>query len=412
MSLLKDYLQKTAPVEIPGKDIQIPPMLRKDNKKDPARFRRLTILLVIFVIVLCFTGYMFKASIQDLMNQKNTPQTNTAQTKSPPIKTVQAKTIKPNPEPVSASAPAVNSPLEQPPAKVMEQAVLPPQPQAPLIKEPDPTPNPEQKPVESPVQVQDQVEQIYPVDIEQKIQAAMEEKKTEQLPPSPEQTNTDKPTQLGPMASSPSEAGPGDYFNLGIAAQKMGDIHRAVSFYRKALILEPNHSKTLLNLSAIHMKTGNNDRAMAILKKLHDREPENVDAMVNLSILFTGEKKYDKAEALLKKAMMLQGHNTAVIFNLAYVNQLQNRLDLARELYARVSSIDRNNTKAFLAAASILEKQKKISPALGCYVQALNTKDVNASAPLRLKIENRIRLLRQIQTDAGSQIFNSEESHD
>ena len=87
-------------------------------------------------------------------------------------------------------------------------------------------------------------------------------------------------------------------------------------------------------------------------------------------------------------------------------------MERARELYTRVSAIDRDNTRALLAAGSILEKQRNLSQALGCYVQALNTTAVKNSEPMRLKIENRIRLLQQIAADVDPKTINSEETHD
>ncbi len=245
--------------------------------------------------------------------------------------------------------------------------------------------------------------------MKEKLQAAMEANKQIEAASEMLETQNHEATE---QYSTPSTAGADDFFNLGLAAQKRGALNQALGYYRRVLILEPDHSKALLNLSAMHINTGNFARAMPILKKLRAREPENVDAMVNFGILLLKENNYDGAEFLFEKALDLQGHNTTVLFNLAYLNQVQNRLDRAAQLYTRLFSIDRDNTGALLAMGSIMEKQNNLSRAMVCYVQALDTTAVENSKSLRLKIENRVRVLQQIKADADPKTTHLEGTHD
>ena len=393
MSLLRDYLEKTTLQEGHGRDTQVPPMLRQDKKRGMDRFTRLMPVMAISFIILFFSGYVFKTSFQEITAQPQTAFSGNhvagAVTSAPVFENPST------PAPLNTFSvevkPAVTAPVSQkktslPVKSVKVETVVPVE----LTQQ---------------TSLMPRVKSQELLQTEEKLQAAMEAKEPEQ------KADSEKVIEPIPDAKPPV-AGAEDYFKLGLAAQKKGNLNQAVGFYRKVLTLEPGHSRALLNLSALHIKTGNTARAKIILKKLHAQEPENVDAMVNLGILFLQEKDYNRAEILFEKALDLQGHNTTVLYNLAYLNQLQNRLDRAGDLFSRVASIDRNNTRALLANGSIREKQNKLAEAVGYYVQALTTKEVKNSEPLRSRIENRIRLLQQIKANADYKTINPEETHD
>ncbi|MDY0222306.1 MAG: tetratricopeptide repeat protein [Desulfobacterium sp.] len=403
MSLLRDYLEKTEPKARPGQDAQIPPMLRQGNKKGRSGLLRRLQAMVVLLVLLFFSGYVFKASFEGL----------TARPPEIPSRADAAPEIKP-----SAASNAPTTPGDVNVSSVGIKSVV----QEPAVTKPEPLPV--KAAANLPVEAVKELAMIFQTErpdslqIQGKLQAAMAANKPKENNPGirqPDITAQENTVVLEQYAKPPA-AGPEDYFNLGLAAQKRGNIDQALGYYRKVLNLKPDHSKALVNLSAIHIKTGNSARAMSILEKLHIQEPENVDAMVNLGILFLKENEHARAETLFEKALYLQGHNTTVLFNLAYLNQLQNNLERAGAFYARISEIDGDNTKALLAAGSIQEKQKKLPQALGSYVQALNTTEVKNSEPLRIKIENRIRLLQQIAASADpmtiNRTINSEETHE
>ncbi|MCK5795313.1 MAG: tetratricopeptide repeat protein [Anaerolineales bacterium] len=402
MSLLRDYLEKTTPPASQGHDVQVPPMLRQDREKSRGGMRRFMPVLVIFLVVLGFSGYIFKASFQELTAQPQ--QMPSSQENIPAVSSVKdidgsstPGQIKTSPVKITSADQKTVIPKQAAPPVTVELA----EPIKPSVKQPVFTAqitNPEPEMTET---------LPGPVKALQKIQTAMETKKSKKM----EALETPEPV-VSNTVRKPSVPGPEDYFNLGLAAQMRDDFRQALGYYKKTLTLKPDHSRAMLNLSVVHIKTGNHPRAMVLLQKLHRQEPENVDALVNLGILFLHEKKYNKAKSLFEKALDLQENNTTALFNLAYVSQMQHRLEQARKLYTRVSSIDRDNTSAFLAAASILENQKKFSPAQKCYVAALKTTEVKNSKPLRLKIETRINLLQQIKAGSDHQIINSEETHD
>ena len=293
MSLLRDYLEKTTPQARQGQDAQVPPMLRQDKKKGTAGLRRLMPVMVVLLVLVFFSGYIFKTSFKALTVQP--PKIVSMADAAPEVKPAVSKDSTPSVALNTPSREIKSGDLE--PDVIREQAPLPVKVEASL-------------PVVAVKQtaVISQTKTPETLQAEEKLQAAMESYKSEIRKPD----MLEKQKKMVPeQYTKPPVAGPDDYFNLGLAAQKQGALDQALGYYRKVLNLKPDHSKALLNLSAIHIKTGNTARAMSILDKLYRQEPENVDAMVNLGILFLQEKNYARAESLLEKALDLQGHNTA-----------------------------------------------------------------------------------------------------
>ncbi|SDU49868.1 tetratricopeptide repeat protein [Desulfobacula phenolica] len=439
MSLIQDYLDKTSPGTEKIQGSQVPPMLCRE-KKEKTRARRYLPLVLVFCAVLSVSGYSLKRSgqnlvaapapaqvpqkIQDDLNEKKTGQITSFSRKDDetPLIIIEQKQNSPAPhtnEQVSQEQ-FVQEQRDDRELKQLRRESIQEQTaqKQPILKQPvhrsvqQPVHNPVQQPVTvmEPVVMEPAV--MKPAVRQQKPAGQALLAKAQSRPDTapdtaiakPEKSSVSRQAQFfAPKKAAPvknnvsGRIDPEDYFNLGQSAQKADNLNLAMDFYRKALLLDPNYTRALLNLSAIHIKRGNTKRATAILEKLHAREPGNPDVMLNLGILHIRQKEYDKAKTLIEKNLEIRGDNPKALFNLAYLNQVQNRLEPALNLYKRSSVLDPDNTKAILAAASILEQQKKFSDALKYYAKALNTGMARQSEAFKLKIQTRINLLQRIQ---------------
>jgi tetratricopeptide (TPR) repeat protein len=189
------------------------------------------------------------------------------------------------------------------------------------------------------------------------------------------------------------------FFNAGLSTQREGNLRGAIIFYEKALDLDPGHRKALLNLSAAYIRTGRDRSARDLLERLRKQEGDSVDVMINMGILCLNQAKYQDAEVYLEKAVRSQPGNTTALYNLAYLNLVQQRYEKAEKLFGRVSSLDPENTQALLSRASIYEKQKNYADALKCYVRSLDTTKVQASDQLKSQILSRIQLLQTLMAE-------------
>ena len=102
------------------------------------------------------------------------------------------------------------------------------------------------------------------------------------------------------------------YFNLGLChknRKKEGDIKKAIDYYKKALLLDPNYLKAIRSLGNLYQDEERNKEAIALYEKalqndeMEDKEKANMHAKMARIYAKMGETK--KAEAASKKAIAL-----------------------------------------------------------------------------------------------------------
>ncbi len=202
------------------------------------------------------------------------------------------------------------------------------------------------------------------------------------------ENDSSKPEPSAPQADYKA------YFNLALSAHKAGDRSNAFRYYKKTIAQNPEFSKALVNLAALYIENGEDDKAKMILDMLLEKEPQNIDANVNMGIFFLKKGDYEKAEKMLLNAFEGDKNNITVLVNLAYLNEIQNRMEQALKYYEHILVNDQDNARALLSAAHILEKEKKYQHALQYYRKSLDTKEVSKSQNFTMKIMNRMRLLQ------------------
>mgnify|MGYP000288807598 FL=1 len=121
------------------------------------------------------------------------------------------------------------------------------------------------------------------------------------------------------------------YLNLGILFSKFDPI-KAVDYYKKAIVIDPNHDAAYFNLASTYRHLGLKNEAIVAYEKVIEIKPDYADAHKNLSAL----KKYNKndsqilkMESLLSKRDLNESDKIILNFALAKVNEdLGNDLSL------------------------------------------------------------------------------------
>lgn len=362
MSLVTQYLDTAGGPSPAGRNVDVPPMLRKSNANKGSRIRFLFAALVV-CIVTTVSAYAFITAFAHVTDKSKPIQTISIGNRQDLAGLAQPKVGGPaeanvNPEPAPRNIPGTES-VKADHAKPVSVARLP----EPEAVQPPPTAD------------------------------LTKEKALPQEPPKWARTEKTVAVKVEPKAV---RAEPQHYFGLGVAAQKAKQYGPAMDYYRKTLSLDPSHPSALLNLATIHIHRGNQARAVQIFEKLQAAIPGNPGVVLNLGTLYIRQKKYEKAQQLIEGFIAVGGSHPDILFNLAYVNQVQSRPGKALEYYDQVLSLFPDHTKACLAAASVCEGQKQIEKALAYYNRALAAVDKQGPRSLKLKIESRIRLLRRI----------------
>jgi len=187
-----------------------------------------------------------------------------------------------------------------------------------------------------------------------------------------------------------------NYYELGLAAQKSGDLALAEKYYQSGLKQNPADINLLTNLSAVYIRRGNYAAAADVLRRARGIEPRNIKLLVNLGILELKQNRPGPAKLWFEEALKVNPGDETALTNLAYLAQLENNLSAMDDYYQRILSISPNDVEVLLAYASVLEKKEEFVEAVAVYQKCLKLDQVRNNSELNGKIRNRINLLAEL----------------
>lgn len=131
-------------------------------------------------------------------------------------------------------------------------------------------------------------------------------------------------------------------FNLGLVAEKQGQLAEAVGYYEAAHKLDPKHKPTLLNLGRAYRLQDRFDDAIALYEAAL-KDPANeydVELNNNLAVAYRLSKKYAEAEAAARKVLARTKDNPDAYKNLALIYFDQGNFRLAEFISANARKLD------------------------------------------------------------------------
>ena len=175
-------------------------------------------------------------------------------------------------------------------------------------------------------------------------------------------------------------------YNLGVIAERKGDMAAARTAYEKAHKLDAEHTPTLLNLGKVYRLSGQFDQAIALYETalaLPGREFD-VQLLNNLAVSYRLAKQFDKAEGALRKLLSRTKDNPEAYKNLALVYYDQGNYRLAEFISANARKLDEKDPGVYNNLGMIYLKQDQKPLAL---VQFQKAVELNPSfAPGHLNI--------------------------
>jgi tetratricopeptide (TPR) repeat protein/SAM-dependent methyltransferase len=113
------------------------------------------------------------------------------------------------------------------------------------------------------------------------------------------------PQNRAEAAGARAEAEFVEVFNKGMELQKSGKLEEAVTAFRKALALNPNHPVVFNNLAAVLASRGELEEALALYRKALAVDPALAFTYSNMSDTLTRLGRYDEALAAATRASVL-----------------------------------------------------------------------------------------------------------
>jgi len=136
------------------------------------------------------------------------------------------------------------------------------------------------------------------------------------------------------------------HFMLGLSAWKGGDLARAEDAFEKALSIDANHVKSLVNLSRVLIAQDRIDEALVTLTHAGDIDPDSTDVQRLLGRAYHAQGNTDEAVDAYRRAIALDVRDAWSMNNLGLLLLEQQRADEGLPLLAKAVEL-RKDVPAF-----------------------------------------------------------------
>jgi superkiller protein 3 len=161
------------------------------------------------------------------------------------------------------------------------------------------------------------------------------------------------------------------HFMLGLSAWKAGDDAKAESAFEEALKIDPNHLKSLVNLSRVLIDQRRFDDALVRLTHAGEVDPNSVDVQRLLGRVYAAEHKADDAVNAYRRAIALDAKDGWSLNNLGLLLLEQGRADEALPLLAKAVLLRKDVPEFHNNLGMALEHTGRFGAAAAAYRDAL-----------------------------------------
>jgi tetratricopeptide (TPR) repeat protein len=174
------------------------------------------------------------------------------------------------------------------------------------------------------------------------------------------------------------------HFMLGLSAWKAGDAAKAEGAFEEALRIDPNHLKSLVNLSRVLIDQRRFDEALVQLTHAGEVDPNSVDVQRLLGRVYAAEHKTDEAVDAYRRAIALDARDAWSMNNLGLLLLEQDRADAALPELARAVELRRDVPAFHNNLGMALEHTGRFRAAAAAYRNALEADPGYAKAQQNL----------------------------
>jgi len=177
---------------------------------------------------------------------------------------------------------------------------------------------------------------------------------------------------------------PWGHFMLGLSQSKVGDTEKAEKAFEEALRIDPDHMKSLLNLSRMLIDKGRYDEAVVKLAHAGEINPTSAEVHRLLGRTYSGQHKTDDAIESYRRAIALDSTDAWSMNNLGLILIQKDRASEATPLLAKAVELQNNVPTFHNNLGMALEKTERFKAAASEYKEALAADPNNAKAKSNL----------------------------
>ncbi|MBX7113439.1 MAG: tetratricopeptide repeat protein [Myxococcaceae bacterium] len=176
------------------------------------------------------------------------------------------------------------------------------------------------------------------------------------------------------------------HYNLGVIAEREGQLAQAEKHYLAAYEIDPQHRSTLLNLGKVYRLQDKFEKAIALYEQAL-KTPGNegdVALLNNLTVAYRLAKKFDKAEATARSVLVKAKDNADAYKNLTLIYFDQGNYRLAEFISGNAKKLDDKDPGVYNNLGMIYLKLDERQLALGQFQKAVALNDKFAPGHVNL----------------------------
>jgi tetratricopeptide (TPR) repeat protein len=171
------------------------------------------------------------------------------------------------------------------------------------------------------------------------------------------------------------------YYNFGNLMLEAGRNDEAMSYYRKALEINPNHAKSHINYGLLLSNTGRIDEAMAHYLKALEHSSD-IEAHNNLGTLLAKRGRTDEAAVHFLKALEINPNYGDAHYNFGFMLANMGRTDEAMAHFLKALEINPSDGAAHFTLGTLLANMGRTDDAIAHFQKALEI-NPDAIGPLQ-----------------------------
>jgi tetratricopeptide (TPR) repeat protein len=162
------------------------------------------------------------------------------------------------------------------------------------------------------------------------------------------------------------------HYMLGLSAWKSGDLAKSETAFEKALSIDPQHVKSLVNLSRVFIEQKRHDDAIDRLSRAAEIDPESTQVYRLLGRTYHTQKKTAEAEAAYRRAIELNELDAWSMNNLGLLLLETERAQEAVPLLEKAVELKQDVPAFHNNLGMALEHTGRFKDAAAAYANALN----------------------------------------
>jgi tetratricopeptide (TPR) repeat protein len=195
------------------------------------------------------------------------------------------------------------------------------------------------------------------------------------------------------------------HYMLALSAWKSGDPNKAEQAFEAALSIDPNHVKSLVNLSRLFIEQKRPDEAIARLTAAAEIEPESVVVYRLLGRTYDAQGQTDEAITAYTRAIELNELDAWSMNNLGLLFLKAQRFDEALPLFTKAVDVRPSVPSFHNNLGMALEHTGRFRAAAAAYTEALAADPSYAKAKKNLA---RVEAVRKTEPEQDAEIAVNE----